>query len=270
MSNDIFDALDTFIARFGRGNGQKSASAITTAKNRASAMHPKPQISAAFHQFWPFWPFRNRPMEMLRRENPKARINSSPARLACEVSILNGQKGQKAQNGPEARALPGFLPWPFARYAEFEKAKNSKIALEPASCVCHLAHGEGLPREVCQLPPAISGPAEEPSTLPTTSVSVSHTITPAKSPGAGAGVGRRAWHRLRFRQSQPIGIKGGDPCSSTSMLPRRSVRDELARWAHLGLGNRRPVLLPACGVGFACGEPFPQGHTSDPVGTKAR
>ena len=225
MSNDISDAPDTFIARFGRGNGQKSASAIITAKNRASTMHQKPQISEAFHHFWPFWPFRTRPMETLKGKNPKARINSLPPRPASVVSILNGQKGQKGQNAREACSLPGFLPWPFARFAEFEKAKNTKIALEPASCACHLAHGEGLPREVCtscRRPfPACRGAID---LADDNCVHLAHDY-------ACLIAWSERWRRAAreapaFRQSQPIGTEEGDPMfvDFDASSPKRSRR----------------------------------------------
>ena len=76
------------------------------------------------------------------------RIDSPPPRLPRVVPILNGQTGQNGQNGQnasEVRSLLDFFPWPFARHAEFEKDKNDKIALERATCACHLAHGEGVP-----------------------------------------------------------------------------------------------------------------------------
>jgi hypothetical protein len=70
--------------------------------------------------FWPFWPFRSRPMKALKRKNPKARIDSSPRRLARVVSIFNGQNGQNGQNWRKAAEIfgsdtpSGFDFWPMA------------------------------------------------------------------------------------------------------------------------------------------------------------
>ena len=181
MSNDIFDALDTFIAQFGQANGQKTTPAMATAKSRTPTMHQKPKISAAFHQFWPFWP--------LKTNTPRASRGGEEWILAITffpLSALIGRlrNGQNGQNAPEVLILPDFLPYLFACHVEFERAKTTK-PLERPTCACHLAHSERVPREVRASCRRRFRPGGEVFDLADDTSSIPQTTTPARFAGPG-------------------------------------------------------------------------------------
>ena len=117
-----------------------------TAKNRVSTSDQNRRFLRPFTSFGRFGRFAVARWRHLREKVQRARINSSPPRLASVVAILNGQKGQ---NAPEVRSLPGFCLGRLRASRSLKRPKTAKIALEPASCAFHRAHGEGLPREVC-------------------------------------------------------------------------------------------------------------------------
>jgi len=138
-------------------------------------MHQKPKISATFHQ-WPFWLFRSPAMSPLKSKGEdRFPATATPA----VVPILNGQNGQKGQNASVVRSLLDFLPWPFARQAEFGKDKNDKIALGRANCARRLPHGERVPHEVSAVCRRRCRPAEGAIDLVDTTASISQTTTPA-------------------------------------------------------------------------------------------